>query len=635
MSRLPPPLRWSLPAILLAAGGLVLALSYELDLRYFGYLGAEEAVADARLTATRTAAEVERSFRRGHPNGVRDALDAANDDRQLRLALVVDKDLNILSATDYAAEGSSLPESSMGKYAPLVRSTIGQGNEGVELSRDGRRVAVAVPVAVGSRPGEILPVRRGALLMVFDTSRHLGLARSHAQRFTRDLALLLGGLTVLLWILLGRLVTRRALRVVAATRRISEGDFTARSRTRGNDELAQLGRAVDWMAASLGEKTAELEASERRFRQLIEHGSDVIAVLDRDGTLFYVSPSVERVLGRSPKELIGTSLLNVVQPADREACERAFREGQADKASSGRLDVRCLAADGKERTIEITAYAPPELARQGQIVINGRDITAWTSLERQLREAQKMEAIGRLAGGVAHDFNNLLTAMLGYCDLLTVRLGPGSRESAQVGEIRRAAERAAELTRQLLAFGRRQMLQPTVVDLNVVVSQMLVTVERLLGAGVESVLELGEGPIPIRADRPRLEQVIVNLVANARDAMPAGGSLTLATGRVDLGAGEAAERGLDPGSYGELTVADTGTGMAPEIRERIFEPFFTTKEFGKGTGLGLASVVGTVEQSGGHVRVESELGCGTRFEILLPLAEAETPAGAEEARAER
>ncbi len=633
MSRCPPPLRWSLPAVLLAAGGLVLALSYELDLRYFKYLGVEEAEADARLAATRTAAEVERSFRRRHPNGVRDALDAANDDRQLRVALVVDKDLRILFATDYAVEGRPLRDSPQGEYAPLVRATIAQGNEGLELNRDRSRAAVAVPVAVGSRPGEILPVRRGAVLLVFDTSRHLGLAQSHALRFTRDLALLLGGLTVLLWILLGRLVTRRALRVVAATRRISEGDFTARAGTEGSDELAQLGHAVDWMAATLGEKTAELEASERRFRQLIEHGSDVIAVVDLRGRVHYVSPSVQRVLGRTPDELVGTNLLDLVEPEDREACERAFREGQDDGESSGRVNIRCLAADGKERTIEITAYAPPELARQRQIVINGRDITAWTSLERQLREAQKMEAIGRLAGGVAHDFNNLLTAMLGYCDLLNMRLSPGSRERAQVGEIRRAAERAAALTRQLLAFGRRQMLQPTVFDLNAVVSQMLVMVERLLGGGIEIFLQLGEGSIPIRADRPRLEQVIVNLVANARDAMAEGGSLTLATSHLDLGAEEAAARGLDSGSYGQLTVSDTGTGMAADVQERIFEPFFTTKEIGKGTGLGLASVVGTVEQSGGHIRVESEVGAGTRFEILLPLAE--EPPAVEEAGADR
>ncbi len=630
MSRFPPPLRWSLPAVLLAAGGLVLALSYELDLRYFKALGVAEAVADGKQTATQTAAEIEREFRRGHPNGARDALDAASGDRQLRVALVVDRRLRILFATDYPEEGRALAESPYAIYRALMLSAIDQGHESVEVSRD--RVAVVVPVAVGALLGEIVPVRHGALLMILDPSRQLGLARSHALRFSSGLALLLGGLTVLLWVLLGRLVTRRASALVEVTRAISAGDFGARTRAEGSDELAHLARAIDWMAACLGETTAELAASERRFRQLIEHGTDVIAVVVRDSRVLYVSPSVERVLGRSPAELTGTRLLDLVHAADREPFEAALREGLDGVASSRRIDVRCLAADGKARTLEVTAYAPPELARQGQVVINGRDVTSWKALEGQLREAQKMEAIGRLAGGVAHDFNNLLTAMLGYCDLLDGRLAPGSRESAQVGEIRRAAERAAELTRQLLAFARRQMLQPTVVDLNAVVSQMLLMLDRLLGGGIEIVLELAETAIPIRADRPRIEQVIVNLVVNARDAMADGGALTLRTRRLELEGEAAAALGLEPGAYGELTVADSGTGMPPEVSERIFEPFFTTKEVGKGTGLGLASVLGTVEQSGGHIRVESEVGRGTRFEILLPVAEAAVPA--EAARAE-
>ncbi len=620
MSRFPPPLRWSLPAILLAAGALALALSYGLDLRYFRALGLDEAVADGKQTAIQTAAEIEREFRRGHPDGARDALDAVSGDRQLRVALVVDRGLEVLFATDYPEEGRALADSPYARYRGLIRAAIDQGHESVEVG-DGR-VAVAVPVALGLRASEIVPARHGALLMLLDPGRQLGLARRHALRFSTGLALLLGGLTALLWVLLGRLVTRRASRLVEVTRRISGGDFSVRTRTEGSDELAHVARAIDWMAASLGETTAELAASERRFRQLIEHGTDVIAVVGRDGRVLYVSPSVERVLGRSPADLAGTSLLDLVHGEDRQPFETALREGLEGEVSSRRIDVRCLAADGKQRTLEVTAYAPPELASQGQVVINGRDITSWKSLEVQLREAQKMEAIGQLAGGVAHDFNNLLTAMLGYCDLLAARLAPGSRESAQLGEIRSAAERAAELTRQLLAFARRQMLQPTVVDLSTVVSRMQLMIDRVLGEGIRVVLDLADGPIPIRADRSRLEQVIVNLAVNARDAMAGGGSLTLETRRRELDAEAAAGLGLEPGTYGELAVADSGTGMAPEVRERIFEPFFTTKEIGKGTGLGLASVLGTVGQSGGHIRVESEVGRGTRFEILLPLAEA-------------
>jgi two-component system cell cycle sensor histidine kinase/response regulator CckA len=241
--------------------------------------------------------------------------------------------------------------------------------------------------------------------------------------------------------------------------------------------------------------------------------------------------------------------------------------------------------------------------------------------EEQLRQSQKMEAIGQLAGGVAHDFNNLLTAIVGYAELMTMRLTSGDPLLRDVGEIRKAADRAAGLTRQLLAFGRKQLLAPKVVDLNAIVTHMENLLRRVIGEDIRLVSRLAPALRPVRVDPGRVEQVILNLAVNARDAMPDGGSLTVETENVEIEhAGD--HDGLQPGRYVLLSVTDTGTGMDESVRSRVFEPFFTTKEQGKGTGLGLSTVYGIVRQSGGHVSVESEPGKGACFRVWLPQEQA-------------
>jgi two-component system, cell cycle sensor histidine kinase and response regulator CckA len=241
--------------------------------------------------------------------------------------------------------------------------------------------------------------------------------------------------------------------------------------------------------------------------------------------------------------------------------------------------------------------------------------------EVQLLQAQKMEAVGRLAGGVAHDFNNLLTAILGYTDLALRDLGPQGRCVAELTEVKKCGERAAALTSQLLAFSRRQVLQPRLMDLNVVVTEMNRMSRRLIGEDVELVMDLEPSLSKVLADPGQMEQVIMNLVVNARDAMPQGGKITLQTGRQELTAA-AMEKfpEVRPGLYMRLTVRDTGEGMTDLVREKLFEPFFTTKGEGKGTGLGLAMVYGIVKQSGGHIEVESRLGHGAAFHVFLPPA---------------
>jgi two-component system cell cycle sensor histidine kinase/response regulator CckA len=250
-------------------------------------------------------------------------------------------------------------------------------------------------------------------------------------------------------------------------------------------------------------------------------------------------------------------------------------------------------------------------------------VTQRHALEEQFQHAQKMDAIGRLAGGIAHDFNNLLTIILGNCELLLPGFEAGDPRHADLLGIRKAGASAAALTRQLLAFSRKEIVQPTLLDLNRVVEDVRVMLERLIGDDVRVVLTLRPGLALVKADRGQMEQVVVNLAVNARDAMPRGGTLTIETANVELDEHYVdVHHSVVPGAYVALVVTDTGTGMTPAVQARLFEPFFTTKESGKGTGLGLATVHGIVARSGGGVGVYSELGVGTSFKVYLPRADA-------------
>jgi two-component system cell cycle sensor histidine kinase/response regulator CckA len=250
------------------------------------------------------------------------------------------------------------------------------------------------------------------------------------------------------------------------------------------------------------------------------------------------------------------------------------------------------------------------------------DITDMKQLEEQLLQSQKMEAVGRLAGGVAHDFNNILTAIQGYSEQARKRLDGDETAAEYIQEVEKAAGRAASLTRQLLAFSRKQALQPKVVDLNTIVAQMDKMLRRLIGEDIELVTRPGQDLGHVRVDPGQIEQVLMNLAVNARDAMPDGGQLTIETANVALDARYAQQHSdVAPGPYVLLTVTDTGVGMTAEVKARVFEPFFTTKGIGQGTGLGLATCFGIVKQSGGHLSVYSEPGKGTTFKIYLPRVE--------------
>jgi two-component system, cell cycle sensor histidine kinase and response regulator CckA len=361
-----------------------------------------------------------------------------------------------------------------------------------------------------------------------------------------------------------------------------------------------------------------LRASEERYRALIEQAQDAIFVNDLDGTVQEVNSAAERLVERSRGALVGHSFLESLPPEDRERVWRSFTQALERGRRLELLPVRIQRPDGMIVPAEVTASVV-QFGGKSHVVGLFRDVSERNALSEQLRLAQKMEAIGQLAGGVAHDFNNLLTAILGYSQLLAPDLRGNPEHFAAIDEIRKAGERAAGLTRQLLAFSRRQMLEPKVLDLNEVIRHIQEMLSRLIGEDIRVSIKLDRALGSVRADAGQIEQVIMNLAVNARDAMPQGGQLSIETANVDLDEAYAQTHvHLEPGPYAMLAVSDTGFGMDEETRNRIFEPFYTTKEKGHGTGLGLSTVYGIVKQSGGYIWVYSELGKGTTFKVYLP-----------------
>jgi two-component system, cell cycle sensor histidine kinase and response regulator CckA len=369
----------------------------------------------------------------------------------------------------------------------------------------------------------------------------------------------------------------------------------------------------------------QLSDQEQIFRLITENAEDLITVVDREGKRLYDSPGYIR-LGYSPEERARVSFPEQIHPEDIEALIEA-RKQTFETGVGPRVEYRFRRKDGEWRTLESTRS--PVRNHRGEIdkiIIVSRDISERKQAEEllrrrdeQLRQSQKMEAVGRLSGGIAHDFNNLLGVIIGYSESIEQRVGPDDPILKSAVEIRKAGERAASLTQQLLAFSRQRVLQPQILDLNALVSDMGMMLKRLIGKHIELSTNLADRLERVKAEQSQIEQVIVNLVVNARDAMPEGGTLLIDTSNCEVDQSFASSFPfLQPGPYVVLTVTDTGIGMDAETRRHIFEPFFTTKGPGKGTGLGLATVYGVVKQSGGGVVVESEPGRGSTFKIFLP-----------------
>jgi two-component system, cell cycle sensor histidine kinase and response regulator CckA len=375
-----------------------------------------------------------------------------------------------------------------------------------------------------------------------------------------------------------------------------------------------------------------LRRSEQRYRELFENANDMIYTMDLDGTMTSINQRGEQMTGYTRAELLGKPMGHHLLVAEDAAISRtALQRKLQGEAELTVYEVDLVRKDGSRLPIEVNSRLLYEGNQPVGLQGIARDISERKRLENELRHAQKMEAIGRLAGTIAHDFNNLLTAILGYSQLLLLRLDANSPWRKDVAEIDKAGRSAAALTGQLLAFSRKQEFKPQILDLNQVISGVERMLRRLIGSDVELTTVLDPALGTIKADPGRLEQVVMNLAVNSRDAMPKGGKLKITTTNVQVDPVQAS-RHLDarPGAYVLLVVTDTGVGMDLETQSHIFEPFFTTKETGKGTGLGLSTVYGIVQQCEGYIEVESELGYGTTFRIFFPRVDS-TPALAESA----
>ena len=398
----------------------------------------------------------------------------------------------------------------------------------------------------------------------------------------------------------------------------------------------QIAGAIANVLLFAEQKRAEeaLRESEARFKDLYDHAPLGYHEYDEKGRITKVNHTDEEMLGFSAEEMIGQFVWKF--NAEEEDARQKVLSKLAGASPPGRnLERSYRRKDGT--TFQVLIEDRLILDENGKIRgirCTIQDITQWkktreevASLQEQLRQSQKMEAIGRLAGGVAHDFNNLLTVIKGYSQLSLMELHEGDPLKENIGIIQKASERAADLTQQLLAFSRRQIMEVKVLDLNTLLRDMEKMLDRIIGEDIELVTLLTEDLGRTRTDPGQIEQVILNLAVNARDAMPSGGKLTIETANVELDQAYASTHDrMAAGRYVMLSVSDTGVGMSPEMREQIFDPFFTTKEKGKGTGLGLSTVYGIVKQSGGNVSVYSEPGQGSVFKICLPRVEEETHA---------
>jgi two-component system cell cycle sensor histidine kinase/response regulator CckA len=385
------------------------------------------------------------------------------------------------------------------------------------------------------------------------------------------------------------------------------------------------------LAFAAGRDITENKRSEERavrLTQAVESCAELIAVGDTEGRITFANQALLRASGYKEEELVGKHFSETLRSPNNPT--NMADEIQAGIRSEGKWRGECLQRrrDGTDFPIFLSIGGIKDSRGTVTGILGmAQDITERRRLEGQLRQAQKMEAVGQLAGGVAHDFNNLLMVMMGYAGSITDRLDAAEPVRAEAAEIIKAGNRAALLTRQLLAFSRRQVLEPKVLNLNSVIKDVKNMLGRLINEDIELMTDLDQELGSVKADQGQIEQVIVNLVVNARDAMPRGGVLTIKTANIDVdGVFSRAHLPLPTGSFVRLEVTDTGIGMNAETQSHIFEPFFTTKETGRGTGLGLATVHGVVSQSDGFIWVSSEPGQGTSFEIFLPRVSEPVPA---------
>ena len=546
------------------------------------------------------------------------------DDRVAQgLARITRAEINLVSGNHLAGSSLSADEQQQVVAALAAGSLASRDAISSEVRRIGDRQFI----------GGAFPLFRDRAT---DTG-HLVLLQDWAptQAFLDELraSLILAGIGGFIIALAGGLVfshrtSRPLMDIASAARDIAGGDWSRVVPARGSAEATTMATAFNDMTRSLRNQAERLNASYRRFATVTQSARDAIISTDELNNITFWNRSAEATFGYTETEVLGRPIVNLIVESDRAAYKAALPQPNADDLTFGHIiEVTGTRKDGTRFPCEFSLAA-----------LHGSEGTAFTAVVRdvmerkqsqdqlkqrdeQLRQAQKMEAIGRLAGGVAHDFNNLLMAIRGYAEMIVRNLPAGDERRTDAEEILKASDRAAGLTRQLLAFSRREVITQQAVALDHLVETMQTMLQRLIGPEIQIATEIWPDLTPVLGDSTQLEQILVNLVINARDAMPKGGKITVELRNVELDKiGVAAHPGLQPGDYVEMSVSDTGTGMDADTMSRIFEPFFTTKDAGKGTGLGLATVYGIVQQNNGAIEVQSRVGHGTTFYIYLPRA---------------
>jgi len=507
-----------------------------------------------------------------------------------------------------------------GRAEPPPTDVIGAGTV-MEYEREGVRVFGI---------GQMLDDTGIAIVTEVGEAAALATTRSFLVRVGLVAAVLVLLATLAAW-LLARRITVPLARLREAEERFAAAEYDRRVPEVGHPDIVSVARTFNKMAAETEGHVGALRASEQRFRSLVTASAQIVWWTDAEGNVTEPLPSWQAYTGATFDEIRGAAWTSFLHPDDAPNAVRVWREA-VENQSYYEMEFRIRRHDGEYRWFVVRGV--PILTREGgttEWVGTCTDITnrreteeALEKKEMELQSAQRLEAVGRLAGGIAHDFNNLLTAIVGPAELAAIQLPEGHPVRDDLHDIRVAAGRAGALTRKLLAFGRQQVMTPIVLDVNEAVQSASQLLSRVIGERTRLDLVLSARRPTIKIDRTQLEQIVVNLAVNARDAMPDGGELTIETSDVELDRTMAQEHhDLTPGPYVLVAVTDTGVGMSAETRKQIFEPFFTTKDKEHGTGLGLSTVYGIVRQSGGHVLVYSEPGTGTCFKIYLPYVDAD------------
>ncbi|REJ74760.1 MAG: PAS domain-containing sensor histidine kinase [Acidobacteria bacterium] len=604
-------LRVLLPAVVLVLG-LVIVLfataSERIDSRH---RAVRRAVEDLATTKSFVSNEIETALRRDDEDKLRSTIEAIPRHRDIVAALLVDPGGRIVFATQYQLEGRSLGETRFARWQEAVGRSARQ-NISVRVEDEERDHLIDIsPLSWLLEPGELLASRRGVLIIEYDLQAAFVDTVDDARRRLLVLIAIVVLATVATMVLLHELVLVRLDEVARYAAAGPTGPPLPPARGVLSDEISQIRVAFSEAQAEARRRLLALQVSEQRFRNIVEGSSDWVFETNSDGAITFTNHGCLRVVGLPADAVLGRRLTSFFLPTHHEVLPPNCPTERREHAE--------LELAGGEGRRFVRLVLQPAGGKGAPRAYHGvcTDITESRRLQQMQRQSQKLELVGQLAGGVAHDYNNLVAVMLGHCELLLLdgELTESQRESVE--EILECCQRSAELTRRLLAFGRRQVVEPRLVDLRDVVLDAGRFLRRLVASNVRLSCSCGDEPLWVRADPAQLEQVIINLVINARDAMPDGGAVEISCRRP-----VSPETGHDdsPGALAQIEVRDEGCGMDEATLERVFEPFFTTKPSGKGTGLGLSTALGIVEQAGGTMSVQSRVGEGTRVTVTLPLS---------------